>query len=161
MAMDSRLIRTFPWPMVWAARSASPAADGTDPEKAGTGSCDQSEPMPNSLTTWAHWLAVSRSDRSANAVLQPSAKAVLNGFCSPVPSLVKVCPPTMKEFVHEIEVDTASPLLTSAAADTMVNAVPGNSFAFSAPPVGQGAGRLMLRDRQDLAGRRLDGDDLA
>ena len=50
MAMDSKLIRTFPWPMVWAARSAPPAADGTDPEKAGTGSCDQLEPMPNSLT---------------------------------------------------------------------------------------------------------------
>ena len=101
MAMDNRLIRTFPWPMVCAARFA-PAADGTDPEKAGTGSRDQSEPMPNALTTWSHWLVVSRSDRAAKAVLQPSAKAVLNGFCSPVPSLVKVCPSTLKEFAHEI-----------------------------------------------------------
>ena len=69
---------------------------------------------------------------------QPSAKAVLNGFCSPVPSLVKVCPSTVKEFAHEIGVDTAtSRLLTSAAADTMVNAVPGISFAFSVPPLGR------------------------
>src|SRR5690349_21409992 len=82
MAMDSRLIRTLPWPMVCAARVASsPEADGTEPEKAGTGSCDQSAPMPNSLTTWSHWLAESRSDRPANAVLQPSANTELNDFC--------------------------------------------------------------------------------
>src|SRR6266852_797171 len=44
----------------------------------------------------------------------------------------------IKEFVHEIGVDTAtSLLLTSAPADTMVNAVPGTSFAFSAPAAGR------------------------
>ena len=74
MAMDSRLIRTFPRPMVCAARFASSGAYGTDPEKAGTGSCDQSEPMPNSLTAWAHWPGVSRSDRATNAVLRPRQK---------------------------------------------------------------------------------------
>jgi hypothetical protein len=83
--MDSRLIRTFPWPMVWAASSASRAPRGTDPEKARTGSCDQSEPIPNSLTVWSNWLAVRRSDSPANAVPQPSAKMALNGFGSPVP----------------------------------------------------------------------------
>ena len=31
--MDSRLIRTLPWPIVCAARFAPPAAEGTDPEK--------------------------------------------------------------------------------------------------------------------------------
>src|SRR5579871_2338318 len=102
MAMDSRLIRTLPWPMVWAARAASPAADGTEPEKAATGSRDQSAPMPNSLITWAHWLAESRSDRPAKAVLQPSANTALNGFCWPVPSLVKVCPLTVNELAHEV-----------------------------------------------------------
>src|SRR6266702_578454 len=138
MAMDSRLIRTLPWPMVCEARFASPAAEGTEPEKAGTGSCDQSEPMPNSLTTWAHSLALRRSDRPANAVPQPSANATLNGFCSPVPSLVKVWPPTVKEGAHEIGVDSVTPFLASATADTMVNAVPGASCAFSAPSAGRG-----------------------
>jgi len=51
MAMDSRLIRTLPWPMVCAARFAWPVVEGTEPEKAATGSPGQSEPMPNSLTT--------------------------------------------------------------------------------------------------------------
>ena len=161
MAMDSRLIRTSPWPMVWAARFAPPAAEGTDPEKTGTGSCDQSEPMPNSLTTWVHWLAVSRSDSSAKAVPQPSAKAVLNGFGWPVPALVKVCPSTVKEPAHEIGVDADTPYLTSAAADTMVNALPGVSLRVQRAGRGQGPGRLMLRDRQQLAGRRPDGDNLA
>ena len=137
MAMDSKLIRTVPWPMVCAARPAWPAALGTEPEKAGTCSPDQSAPMPNSLTTWVHSVAVRRSDNWANAVPQPSAKAVLNGLCSPVPSLEKVCPPTLKELAHGIEVDSDTPFFsTSAAADTMVNAAPGASFAFSAPSGG-------------------------
>src|SRR5215472_14727020 len=123
--------------MVCAARFASPVVEGTDPEKTGTGSCDQSEPMPNSLITWVHWLAVSRSDSWANAVPQPSAKAVLNGFGSPVPSLEKVCPPTLKEFGHVIGADADRPCWTRAAADTMVNAVPGVSFAFSASSAGR------------------------
>ena len=48
---------------------------------------------------------------------------------------MKVCPLTVKEFAHEI--GTASPLLTSAAADAMVNALPGTSGALSAPPAGR------------------------
>ena len=110
MAMDSRLIRTLPWPMVCAARAASPAPDGTEPEKAGTGSRDQSAPMPNSLTAWAHWLGERRSDRLAKAVLQPSANMALNGFCWPAPSLVKVCPPTVNELAHEVWLFTDTPL---------------------------------------------------
>jgi hypothetical protein len=79
---------------------------------------------------------VSRSDSAANAVLQPSAKSVLNGLSSPVPSLVKVCPPTLKERAHGTEVEGDTSFSASAAADTMVNAVPGASFAFSTPPAG-------------------------
>ena len=71
MAMASGLICTLPWPMVSAASSPRPPRDGTDPEKAGTGSPDQSAPIPNSLTAWSNWLAVSRSDAPANAVPQP------------------------------------------------------------------------------------------
>src|SRR4030095_9290299 len=130
MAMDSRLIRTLPWPMVCAARFASPVGEGTEPEKAGTGSPGHLEPMPNSLMTWTQSLAVSRSDSAANAVPQPSAKSVLNGLSSPVPSLVKVCPSTLKEPAHGTEVEGDTSFLASAAADTMVNAVPGASFAF-------------------------------
>ncbi len=67
---------------------------------------------------------------------QASAKSALNGFCAPVPSLVNVCPPTDREFSHETAWAGASPSLSSAAADTMVNAVPGVSFAASGPPAG-------------------------
>src|SRR5262249_22447569 len=137
MAMDSRLIRTLPWPMVCAARFAPPGAEGTDPEKTGTCSCDQSEPMPNSLTTSAHWLGDSRSDSWAKAVPQPWAKAALNGTGWPVPGLEKVRPSTLKELAHGIGVDADTPCLASAAADTMVNAVPGDSFAFRAPSAGR------------------------
>src|SRR6516165_9049960 len=94
--------------------------------------------MPNSLTIWVHWLAVSRSDSCAKAVPHPSAKAVLNGFGWPAPALVKVRPSTVKELGHEIGVDADTPYLTSAAADTMVNAVPGVSLALSAPSAGKG-----------------------
>src|SRR5580692_9085231 len=136
MAIDSGLTRTLPWPIVSAARAASPAAEGADPEKRGTGAGDQFAPIPKAVTTWSNWLGESRSDTPANAVPQPSAKSALNGFSSPVPSLVNVWPPTVKEFSHEIWVDAVSPSLSSAAADTMVNAVPGTSFAAS----GSGAG---------------------
>src|ERR1035437_6473301 len=137
MAIDSGLTRTLPWPIVSAARAASPVAEGTEPEKAGTGSCDQSDPIPKVVTTWSNWLEESRSDMPAKAVPQSSAKSALNGFSSPVPSLVNVCPPTVKEFSHEIATDGFSPPLSSAAADTMVNAVPGVSFAASGPSAGR------------------------
>src|SRR5580658_878087 len=136
MAMDSGLIRTSPWPIVSAATSASPPMAGTDPEKAGTCSCDQSAPIPNSFTARVSLLALSRSDSPANTVPQPSANSALNGFSSPVPSLVNVWPPTEKEFSQEIWADGFSPVASSAAADTMVNAMPGASFASRGPAAG-------------------------
>ncbi len=63
---------------------------------------------------------------------QPSAKSSLNDLVAPVPSLVNVCPSTVKEFSQEITESVLSPVPSSAAADTMVNAVPGVSLAFSA-----------------------------
>src|ERR1035437_7495855 len=58
---------------------------------------------------------------SLRTVPQSSAKSALHGFSSPVPSLVNVCPPTVKEFSHEIATNGFTPPLSSAAADTMVN----------------------------------------
>ncbi len=51
IAIDSGLTRTLPWPIDSAARSAYPLAEGTEPEKAGTGSCDQFDPIPKVVTT--------------------------------------------------------------------------------------------------------------
>ena len=63
---------------------------------------------------------------------QPSAKSSANDLVAPVPSLLNVRPLTVKEFSHEITESVFSPVPSSAAADTMVNAVPGVSLAFSA-----------------------------
>src|ERR1700677_2419447 len=136
MAMDSGLIWTLPWPMVSAARAATPAADGTDPEKAGTGREDQSDPMPKAFTTWSNWPVVRRSESPAKAVPQPSAKSSLKDLVAPVASLVKVCPPTVKEFSQEIWVPALTPVPSNAAADTMVNTLPGVSLALSASAAG-------------------------
>src|SRR6516225_10472842 len=122
--------------MVWAARSATPAADGTDPEKAGTGRDDQSAPIPNPRTTWSNSPRLRRSEAPAKAVPQSSAKAALKGLVAPVPSKVNVCPSTVKEFSQAIGEPVFSPDLSNAAADTMVNAVPGVSLAFSASAAG-------------------------
>src|SRR6516165_10636907 len=116
--------------MVSAARSA-PAADGTDPEKAGIGSDDQSAPIPNPFTTWSNSLGLRRSEAPAKAVPQPSAKSALKGLVAPVPSKVNVCPSTVKEFSQAIGEPVFSPDPSNAAADTMVNAVPGVILAFS------------------------------
>src|ERR1035437_7735758 len=89
IAIDSGLTRTLPWPIVSAARSASPA---------GTGSCDQSDSIPKVVTTWSNWLEESRSDMPAKAVPQSSAKSALNGFSSPVPAPGYVCPPAWEGF---------------------------------------------------------------
>src|SRR5215467_3203923 len=120
--------------MVWAARAATPAADGTDPEKAGTGRDDQSAPIPNPFTTWSNSPRLRRSEAPAKAVPQSSAKAALKGLVAPVPSKVNVCPSTVKEFSQEIREPVFSPAPSSAAADTMVNAVPGVILAFSTSP---------------------------
>ena len=51
---------------------------------------------------------------------------------APVPSLVNVCPPTVKEFSQDSGEAVVNPFPSSAAADTMVNAVPGVSLPFNA-----------------------------
>src|SRR5579875_2066010 len=138
MAMPSGLTWT-PWPTVSAASCPSPDAAGTEPENADSGSC-QSLPMPKPLAAWLRPLLVSRLESPANAVPQPWAKSAPRVGSGPRVDdawpLVNCLPPTMASLVHGISAFADTPAPSSAAVDTIVNALPGVIRAFSAPPAG-------------------------
>src|ERR1700744_3625989 len=97
--------------------------------------------MPKLWTDWRRAGVVSRRDRPANAVLHPWAKSVANVGLEPVEEdacwSLNSWPPTLAVLVHGTWVLVENPVPSSAAVDTMVNASPGETRAFSAPPAGR------------------------
>src|ERR1700753_3773917 len=127
--------------MVSAASWPSLVVLGSEPEKARSGSC-QLAPMPKPFSTEPRSERLSRRDRPANAVLQPWAKSWLNVVSAPrfedSSCSLNSWPPTLAVLVHGTLVLLVVPVPSRAAVETMVNAVPGDSLAFSAPPAGSG-----------------------
>src|ERR1700753_1556170 len=94
--------------------------------------------MPKLWTDWRRAELVSRRDRPANGVVHPRALAKVGVQ----PCEEDACwslnswPPTLAVLVHGTWVLVENPVPSSAAVDTMVNAVPGEMRAFRAPPAG-------------------------
>src|SRR5579862_1200180 len=123
--MSSGLTSTLPEPIVSAASCAS--SDGVGIEPVNEDSCSrQDEPRPNPVAARDSPVALSRRDSPANAVPQPRAKSARNDGRLPSPraggSLVNVWPPTSLALVHGTGSPTDSPLSSSAAVETIVNA---------------------------------------
>src|SRR5258708_9852922 len=137
-AIPSGLIRTPPPPMACEARPASPDTADTDPENAGTRR-PQGASTPNAFSAAERLAVVSRSDTVAKAVPQPEAKSEASVADDDCPGeYVNVWPPTLATSWQGSGELAARPLLRSAAADTMVKAIPGWMRASTSPPGGRG-----------------------
>src|SRR5260370_4099070 len=138
MAMASGLTWTPLARMAWAATPASPDAVTAGPENAWTVR-SQGVPRPNAFSAAARLDGVSRSDTVANAVPQPAAKSEEKVAELDCPGeYVNVCPPTFATPWQGTGELAGRPARSSAAADTIVNAMPGRIRAFSRPPGGSG-----------------------